>query len=336
VTTFDRLDWHLDAALERGQPPENAFAHIGLYVAWLIRHHLVDPSAIPRALADAVVAGELRGSDLRDALDDALTSDAMTDEGAAFTDWYYATYLDDYGSAFADRPDYAVADDAAAYDRIAPTIDRRYTEWLALGAPDEAATPFTVRADEIAELTPVELDAVARELADAIAGDDMAADNFGEEFGSDEQLEVEANGSPHDAPDLEALLPAAIGGTRLQITSARASDWQSSLLRRAIENVGAGPTESFVALGLGGVGADSLAVTLYAIPGVPQDRLEAEFSRDVYLAPGQHWERREVGGKAVWWAAAEQFDTAFYALGGLVVTAGGSEERVRAALDVLP
>jgi hypothetical protein len=56
----------------------------------------------------------------------------------------------------------------------------------------------------------------------------------------------------------------------------------------------------------------------------------------VYLASGWHWERREVGGKAVWWSVADQFETAFYALGGLVVTAGGSEERVRAALDVLP
>ena len=100
--------------------------------------------------------------------------------------------------------------------------------------------------------------------------------------------------------------------------------------------MGADPDQSSWPWGWAAWAKDSLAVTLYAIPGVPQDRLEAEFSRDAYLASGQHWERREVGGKAVWWAAADQFDTAFYALGGLVVTAGGSEERVRAALDALP
>jgi hypothetical protein len=77
-------------------------------------------------------------------------------------------------------------------------------------------------------------------------------------------------------------------------------------------------------------------VTLYAIPGVAQDRLEAEFSREAYLATGSHWERLEIDGKAVWWSSADEFDTAFYALGGLVVTAGGPPERVRAALEILP
>ena len=41
--------------------------------------------------------------------------------------------------------------------------------------------------------------------------------------------------SPHDAPDLEALLPPEIAGDALHIVSSRVSDWQSSLLRRAIE-----------------------------------------------------------------------------------------------------
>src|SRR5690349_15012547 len=43
VTSYDRIDWHLDSAIAAGQPEENAFAHIGLYLAWLIRHDLHDP-----------------------------------------------------------------------------------------------------------------------------------------------------------------------------------------------------------------------------------------------------------------------------------------------------
>jgi hypothetical protein len=149
-----------------------------------------------------------------------------------------------------------------------------------------------------------ELDQAARELADAIAGDDDAADSFGEATGAETTTEGDGNGHPHEAPDLEALVPREVAGTRMQVTSARVSDWQSSLLRKAVENVGADPLDAYVALGLGGTGEDTLAVTIYAIPGVPQDRLEAEFAREEYLAEGQHWEQRDVDGKTVWWSAA--------------------------------
>ena len=335
MTTFDRLDWHLDASVGRGRPPENAFTHIGLYLAWLIRHDLHDPAAIPADLVADVALGERTGSDLRDVVGDELTSELLSDDGEAFTTWYYPGYLDDYAVAFADAADYSIADDAAAYARIAPTIDRRFAEWQAAG-PATAGFPLTFSADELTGMTPDELDQAARELADAIAGDDHAADSFGEATGAETATEADGNGHPHEAPDLEALVPREVAGTRLQVTSARVSDWQSSLLRKAVENLGADPLDAYVALGLGGTGEDTLALTIYAIPGVPQDRLEAEFSRDEYLAEGQHWEQREVDGKTVWWSAAEEFDTAFYALGGLVITAGGSAARVRAALEILP
>jgi len=339
TTIHDRQDWHLDAALERSRPPENAFTHIALFLAWLVRHDLDDPAAFPGAVGAQVASvrsGAARGSVLRDAVRGALTSDVLSDEGEAFTSWYYPQYLDDYAVAFADVADYAMTDDEAAYARIAPTLDRRFAEWLvARDAPaDTGGLTFT--ADELADLSDADLDAMARELADAIGGDDNAADEFPEATGHAESHDTDGNGNPHDAPDLEALVPHAIAGTPLQITSTRVSDWQSSLLRQAVENLGADPAESFVAMGLGGSGDDALAVTLYAIPGVAQDRLEAEFSRDDYLADGQHWERREIDGKTVWWAASDEFDTAFYALGGLVLTVGGSRDRVRAALELLP
>ncbi len=336
VTTFDAFDWHLDAAVGRGRPPEQAFTHIGLFVAWLIRHDLHDPVALPADVVAAVVSGERPGSDLRDAVNDALISDVMSAEGEAFTTWYYPSYLDDYAVAFADSADYGVVDGPAAYSRIAPTIDRRFVEWGAASDAPPPVAPLTFGADDLAAMSPDDLDSVARELADAIADDPDAADQFADATGKEVSPETDGNGHPHDAPELESLVPHVIDGTLLQISSARVSDWQSSLLRQAVENLGADPADSFVALGLGGTGDETIAVTLYAIPGIAQDRLEAEFSRNDYLADGQRWEQREVDGKTVWWAAAEEFDTAFYALGGLVVTAGGSPERVRAALEVLP
>ena len=338
VTAFDELDWHLAAAAERGQPAENAFTHIALYLAWAIRNDLHDADAIPAKLVAAVTSGGLAGPAIRDAVDGRLGSDVLSPEGGQFTAWYYPRYLDDFATAFGEATPYSVVADAASYARIAPTIDRRYAEWLAASWADEpgASGPrgaLTFSADELQAMSPADLEAIAQELADAIAGADAADEPSGALDGDDP---AGADAIPHDAPDLEALLPSAVAGTALEVSSARVSEWQSSLLRQAIENVGADPAEALVAIGMGGTGEETIAVTLYAIPGVPQDRLEAEFSRDAYLGEGRTWERREVDRKLVWWSSADEFDTAFYALGGLVVTAGGSPERVRAALEVLP
>jgi hypothetical protein len=338
VTIHDRLEWHLAAAVERGRPPERAFTHIGLFLAWLIRHDLHDPAAFPAdaaGLLAGVRAGRLPGSALRDAVGDALTSDVLAPDGEAFTTWYYPAYLDDYAVAFADVADYGVAEDDAAYARIAPTIDRRFAEWQAAGAALPPG-PLALDADALLAMSDADLDAAAQDLADAIGGDEDAADQFGDAPGDEASHDTDGNGNPHDAPDLEALVPHEIAGLPLQITSTRVSDWQSSLLRQAVERLGVDPMDAFVALGLGGTGEDTVAVTLYAIPGVAQDRLEAEFSRPEYLGDGQAWAQREVDGKTVWWARTDDFDTAFYALGGLVVTVGASPDRVKAALEVLP
>ena len=40
MTVYDKLDWHLDAALSAGKPEENAFSHIGLYLGWLVRNEV--------------------------------------------------------------------------------------------------------------------------------------------------------------------------------------------------------------------------------------------------------------------------------------------------------
>jgi len=341
VTTFDELDWHVAAATERGQSAEHAFAHIGLYLAWAIRNDLHDPDAIPANLVAAVLSGEPVGPAVRAAVHGRLQSDVLSAAGAEFTAWYYPRYLDDFATAFADATPYSVVDGAASYARIAPTIERRYAEWIAASWADEPGAPtastggLTFSADDLLAMSPADLEAIAQELADAIAGPGTyrAADGPGARL---DDKTAEPDAIPHDAPDLEALLPREVAGTVLEISSARATSWQSGLLRQAIENVGADPAEAFVAIGLGGTGEETIAVTLYAIPGVPQDRLEAEFSRDAYLDPGRTWEQREVHRKLVWWSSADEFDTAFYALGGLVVTAGGSSERVRSALDALP
>ena len=47
MASYDKLDWHLDAAVAAGRLEENAFTHIGIYLAWLIRNNLHDPESFP-------------------------------------------------------------------------------------------------------------------------------------------------------------------------------------------------------------------------------------------------------------------------------------------------
>ena len=68
MTTFDGLDWHLAAAAERGHPAAHAFAHIGLYLAWVIRNDLHNPDAIPADGVAAVLSGEPAGPAIPDYL----------------------------------------------------------------------------------------------------------------------------------------------------------------------------------------------------------------------------------------------------------------------------
>jgi hypothetical protein len=88
-TKYDDVGYHAGPAEEAGQPREYAFTHIGLYLAWLIRHDLHDPRGFPPEHIEAVKRGEMTGSDLADDIDWKLLSDSMTSEGAAFSDARY-------------------------------------------------------------------------------------------------------------------------------------------------------------------------------------------------------------------------------------------------------
>jgi hypothetical protein len=134
-TKYDDADWHVSAAIEAGQPGEHAFTYIGLYLAWVIRHDLVDRSMLSRKHVAALKRGEMTGSDLADDVDGKLISDMLTAEGRAFTDYYYPKYLRDYSLLFDAEPDYGVADTGETYARLAPVLDGAFRSWLGSGRP---------------------------------------------------------------------------------------------------------------------------------------------------------------------------------------------------------
>src|ERR1035437_913706 len=45
-TEYDLWRWHTDGAFPKDQLPERGYVHIGVYVAWLINHDILDPDGV--------------------------------------------------------------------------------------------------------------------------------------------------------------------------------------------------------------------------------------------------------------------------------------------------
>jgi hypothetical protein len=320
--TYDRIDWHLDSALEAGQPPENAFAHIGLYLAWLIRSDLHDPELFPAAHVAAVKAGEMTGSDLADDVDGKLLDVMMTAEGRSFSDARYSAYTAGFEATFADEAPYSVVDDGAAYALIGPVIDQLHAAWVAAGRPEpDQATPRT-------DAMPVE-----RPQPDqfSMRAMQVSMDRVAAELRPAERRPP----GPHAAPELEALIPADLTAPPLWITSVTAVASGSSLLRRSLKRLGVPPADVRLANAIGGSGEETLIVMLTSVPGIERELLLGEF-RSVIFLPRGSWETRSVGGRDVSWTTVPEFSTAWWANDELVVQVSGRADFVEAAIPRLP
>jgi hypothetical protein len=127
-TKFDDADWHGDGAEAAGQPPDHAWTHMALYLTWLIRHHLVARARLRRR-AQYVRDGGVVDREFMQWVDFQLTSDDMTDAGAAFSEAHYKDYVAAYNRVFAGEPDYSIPADADAYARVEPELDALSSAW---------------------------------------------------------------------------------------------------------------------------------------------------------------------------------------------------------------
>jgi hypothetical protein len=332
---YDKLDWHVDAALEAGQPEEHGFVHIGFYLAWLIRHDLHEPSWFPPEHVAALKAGEMSGSDLADDIDAKLGSAEMSPEGRAFSDARYRRYLEAYAQAFADVPDYGVADEPPNEVKAAAVIDDLYASWVADGRP---AAPDTADADQAAldwmRSLPVEFDPPLESTTVNAARD--PAQRSTEEFGGVVLRAPDDTDVPHVAPHLESLVPNDLARPPIVLWSVPASQWGSSVLKRALKRLDVSARDAVVVNWMGGDGDATLVVTLYGVPGISADRLDAEFRSVISRMPGSAWEGRDVAGRQVTWASGEEFSVAFWARDGLVVHVAGDARVVEEAIPRLP
>jgi len=267
---YDDDDYHVADAAEHGQPEDNAFTHIGFFLAWLIRHDLVDRVVFDARICEQVRSGVLRPNELRDLVDGGLVAEEMNSEGVAFADAYYERYMEEFSEEFSDLPVYGVSDEPEYEARIAAVIDRAYAEWVKAGRP-KLKTPK-------AGGLPTNLDPPP-----------MPEIRF-------EVVDTSKMPSPHIAPDLEAKVIAAVGDP-LDLMSTTARNWGLASINRALRTLGVSPTEATVLSGFGDEGTPVVSVVV--VPGVSGPKLAEVFGPSEERTPGYRHRTEIVGGEAM-------------------------------------
>jgi hypothetical protein len=319
VTKYDDADWHYDGAAAAGQPIEQAFAHIGLYLGWLIRRGFHRPDMFTAEDVASVRSGEMTGSDLADEVDGKLVSDMLTYDGRQFADFYYPTYLNDFSAIFPTEPDYSVVDDAPSYARIAPVLDRAFEEWVAADRPGRVPqdperrieTPAYARGPGVPDsMTSAELDAYMDDLVSRTVVHEIRVD------------EMEP---PHEAPELESLIRVRLGAGTSDVGSATANHWGSSKLSRALKRLGVRPRDATVVSAIVGDGEQSTMVAVYALPGIEAATLETVFADAIHRPSPRPWQPTEIAGRRVLVADGREFIAIYWAVGGMVFHLGASK-----------
>lgn len=135
---YDDASWHSGGEFPAGLPHAAAATHTGMFLAWSLlsglggtlfadeEPHLVDELrarvTTPGAFFLKHCDGKFLDEDLND-LGNRFAQDYFNLEGGA--------YLDDYDDVFGGDAEsiYHVPDTWASFDRIRPTLERRFSEW---------------------------------------------------------------------------------------------------------------------------------------------------------------------------------------------------------------
>lgn len=135
---IDRIDWHADSTEQYDLPYENAGTHIGMFLAWVINHHLEGELHIEESLEELAQVRErkMTGREfLIKICDEKFWEEDLNGEGLAFVKFYYEAegyrYYVDYEETLAQNlPSiYHVEDTWENYDLIAAKITAAYQQW---------------------------------------------------------------------------------------------------------------------------------------------------------------------------------------------------------------
>jgi nucleoid DNA-binding protein len=142
MQVYDQAKWHFEA---EGFPhdvlPEQAYVHTGMYVGWILDNDLYSEE-LAESACDAIRLCKQRsitGADFyREVLYGTFTSDELSDEGDAFTAFYFnmltGTYYPEYLNLMLKpgQNEYTCADTIENYEKLKAHIDERYEEFKRL------------------------------------------------------------------------------------------------------------------------------------------------------------------------------------------------------------
>ena len=145
VVKYDDASWHYGGTYPDDLPPEAASTHIGMFLAWCLLQGFGSDELAEDFGPEAkkLAQRKLTPGALLLVMDEKFCSDALNDEGNAFTLAYYqgknhdARYIDDYFEAFGveESTIYGVPDTWKNYDTLAKFMARRYAGWMKAGRP---------------------------------------------------------------------------------------------------------------------------------------------------------------------------------------------------------
>jgi hypothetical protein len=332
VQVFDRADGRIDRSIEPQRAPGPAFARIGLYLTWLIRHDLHNPALFQPEHVAAIVAGSMVGSDIEDLVDGTLASNSMSDIGQEFSASCYPVYIERYLELSRHLHLRDLADDRDGYDRVAPILDELFSDWTvsnrmksdSRSASDEVRAEPSAddRQDENPRISPSgDISRIVTLLSSA--------------FGATVMDPGEPGSMRHAEQELEDLLHA-LAGAEVQSASVNAAEWGSASLKATLRRLGVQPTDAIVATAIGFSGPKMIVMTAYSIPGVADDRLVEALRTVIVRPPGTQWDPREVRGIHILWAGAgADVAVATIARRGVVLHVAGDESDVTSVLDRL-
>ena len=137
LIVYDKAKWHYDGEdYPDDLSEDNAYTHGGFYLGWLVDNDLT--SAEFQEDEKTTIADYRRSyikpSVFFEIVDGVLASDMLSDEGNAFTQYYYEDlFFDNYELLFensADSP-YHVRDTKKNYKLVSKMITEAYEEWEA-------------------------------------------------------------------------------------------------------------------------------------------------------------------------------------------------------------
>ena len=134
---YDDASWHTEGKFPSDLPEEAAATHCGIFLAWALLHEVVGEEHAEDFADDL---NELRSRGVTPGaylmhLDGKFTDEELSEEGNAFASSYFALeqgqYIKDYEKVLANGlpSSYHVADTWENFDRLQPTIDKRFKKW---------------------------------------------------------------------------------------------------------------------------------------------------------------------------------------------------------------